>query len=52
VAVTATNDLNAMHDRKMDAAGEGTTRAAQVVAIIATVLHAVLLFWRLIILQS
>jgi len=51
VAVAATNDLNAMQERRMDPAGEGSTRAAQLIAMIATALHAILIFWRLSILM-
>jgi hypothetical protein len=51
VAVAATNDLNAMQERRMDRAGEGSTRAAQLIAMIATAVHAILIFWRLSILM-
>src|SRR5262245_31187562 len=47
VAVVATNDLSAMKEGRMDPEGDGTTRAAQVIAIIATVLHGILLLLRI-----
>jgi len=47
VAIVATNDLSAMRQQRKDPLGEGTTRAAQIIAIISTVLHGLVLWVRL-----
>jgi hypothetical protein len=47
VAIVASNDLTAMREQRKDPQGEGTTRAAQIIAIISAVLHGIVLWAKL-----